>query len=812
MVAPVPKEWVEVVFPHPPLSSFTYSVPPKFSGALKAGCRVVVPLGKRRTTGFVTGFAGRPEIEGIRDIEDVLDSEPLLPPLLMELTRWVADYYFSGWGEAIRSALPPGIYASSRLLVRRTALSPAPEFSLSPLERNLLVLIGEKGADAGALEKKLNSGRIGYALACLEKKGLVSTERRMKDPRAQSVSRRWVSLAQDPDEETLLRLRKKAPRQAEALEALLSMGGELPRSELDAENAALRRLEEQGFITLFEEAWDRNPYRDVPITAPAPVRLTADQENVLSSILPDAGQSFRVFLLHGVTSSGKTQVYIETLRKVLESGKSALVLIPEISLTPQAVERYCGAFGEDVAVLHSRLSPGERYDSWRKLRNGRCRIALGPRSAVFAPLANLGIIIVDEEHDASYKQMDPAPRYQARDVAVMRGRLSGCTVLLGSATPSLESYTNALSGKFTLCRLPSRVDYVPMPLVTLTERARTGSAPAGEVIGPELLEKMKACLDRGGQVILLQNRRGYASFLRCAACGHIEMCPHCDITLTYHRKGLRLRCHYCGFHKAAPSACESCGGAALYYHGTGTQRVEEEVKSLFPGVELMRMDQDTTRRKGAHDRLVTGFGRSSGNILLGTQMVAKGHDFPRVELVGVISADTGLFFPDFRSGEKTFQLLTQAAGRSGRRERRGEVVIQTFQPDHPVLRLAAGHNFEAFYRLESEERKELLYPPWGRLILIRFTGAPARRVEEAAEHFRFCFQEPSFQVLGPAYSPLSRIKSMHRMQILLKSGKESDPSGSRMRAALRKCLARYSETGRFPQVKVQVDVDPMEVM
>jgi primosomal protein N' (replication factor Y) len=430
---------------------------------------------------------------------------------------------------------------------------------------------------------------------------------------------------------------------------------------------------------------------------------------------------------------------------------------------------------------------------------------------VFATLSDLGLIVVDEEHEASYKQNDPSPRYHARDTAVMRGFFIGCPVLLGSATPSLESYTNAMDGKYVLLRLPERVDGIPMPPVVVAGPGE--NRKDNPFLTPVLRQKMETRLALGEQTILLLNRRGYASFLQCGSCGAIETCPHCAISLTVHLQQRLLKCHYCGFSKQAMDACPKCGGSRLKFRGTGTERVEEEIRAVFPAARLVRMDHDTTRRKGAHARIVTGFGKRECDILLGTQMVAKGHDFPGVTLVGVVSADTGLYFPDFRSEEKTFQLLTQAAGRSGRGKLAGEVVIQTATPDHPVILFSQKHDYEAFYRWAVEQRKELGYPPFGRLVLAGFRCADEKKASEAARYF---FDATDFgnrvERLGPVPAPLSKIQGQYRFHLIYRQKKSADPGGTYLRERLRVAMKQFKNTARFRNVRMHLDVDPIDVL
>lgn len=812
---PVNKKWVDIVFLHPPWQRFTYQIPERFNHEINLGYRVLVPLGRRKMTGFVIDFVDSPGIEELREIEDMLDPYPLLTSDLLKLTQWISTYYFTSWGEVIKAALPPGIHRKHRRIVRFCDKNEIDKESLSRNQEIVLSYVSKvKKISFENLQKKYGEINIRSILRELEKLQLIQIEYVLENVNVQIKSEKWISLVADVELPDVQVLKRRAPKQAKLLNHLMQIGGEVRRCDLPVDYSTIRRLEKKGWIEIWEEEVFRDPYLHVPIQSPKSIRLTEEQKNVISTIVGGLkSEQFKVFLLHGVTSSGKTQVYIETVRQVLSRGKSALILIPEIALTPQAVQRYRSVFSSEVAILHSKMSPGERYDSWRKIREGQFKICLGPRSAVFAPLRDLGLIVVDEEHEDSYKQIDPAPRYHARDVAVIRGKMNNCVVLLGSATPSIESYTNALEGKYTLCELKHRIDHVPLPQITLVDQNQVFKKDQAYVFSPLLRDKIEDRLSRGEQVILLQNRRGYATFLRCQACGAIESCPHCNISLTYHQKNYRLRCHYCGFQKAAPDDCEKCGGATLRYRGVGTQRVEEEVRKCFPYARFFRMDLDTTRRKGAHYKIVTEFEKRKGDILIGTQMVAKGHDFPGVNLVGIISADTGLYFPDFRSGERTFRLLTQAAGRAGRRKEQGEVIVQTYSPDNPILRFAVNQSYNDFYKWESEQRKELNYPPWGRFIGIRFKGKVEERVAQAAHTFvNYVQPDNFFECLGPISSPLSKIKGMYRYQIMFRGNKSMDPSGKNLRKRVKRGLNDFYEKTRFPNVRISVDVDPIDMM
>jgi primosomal protein N' (replication factor Y) len=601
-------------------------------------------------------------------------------------------------------------------------------------------------------------------------------------------------------------------RQRELLAYIRERGGatlsELRRG-FTAPHASLHRLVEQGHLTEAEVEVHRDPFFDAPVPADCPVTPSVEQAAALAAIgaALDSG-SFSPLLLHGVTGSGKTEVYLRAIENALERGRTALVLVPEIALTPQLVGRFRARFagrGGRIAVLHSGLSEGERYDAWRAIARGEAAIVIGARSALFAPLPAPGIIVVDEEHEASYKQAEGF-RYNARDLALLRGQMAGGVVLLGSATPAVTTYHRARSGQLGYLPLAGRVEGRPLPAVELVDLRE--ARPEGEgSLSPPLAAALEETLAGGEQALLLLNRRGFAPFLLCADCGTTFRCPNCAITLTFHRGRRQLRCHYCDHIETPPELCPGCRGSAVEPQGAGTERLEEELGTLFPAARIARMDRDTTTRKGAHQSLVERMLREEIDILVGTQMVAKGHDFPRVTLVGVVGADSSLNLPDFRSAERTFALLSQVAGRAGRGERPGRVLIQTWSPDHYALICAAGHDYEGFYEQEIACRQSLGYPPFGYLVNLVLAGNEEPKVQRAAATLAEGLQRAAgeVEVLGPAPCPLARLRGKSRVQILLKAPE---------RLPLRRLLAWLPELRKkVPSgVALAVDVDPVDML
>ena len=615
-----------------------------------------------------------------------------------------------------------------------------------------------------------------------------------------------------------------SPRQKEIL-ALLAQRGPMPLA-LFAKAAAttadtLRRMEDKGLVRIAPVTIDRDPYANETIIPTQPLSLNPEQSTALAAIsqaIDASGSSTEpsAFLLHGVTGSGKTEVYLQAIDHVLASGKGAIVLVPEISLTPQTVERFKARFSSGpvrttVAVLHSHLSAGERHDEWHKIRQGRAKIVIGARSAVFAPVDPLGLIIVDEEHEGSYKQ-EESPRYHARDVAVVRGQMEKAVVVLGSATPSMESFHNAKKGKYRLLEMPTRADDAKMPIVRVVDMRMVAKKQKDQtVLSPQLKEAILQRLEQKQQVMLFLNRRGFATSLQCPQCGYLAQCPNCSISLTYHRAAQQLRCHICGHAAPAPTVCPetSCRNPAIRFAGLGTEKVEATLAKVFPHARISRMDSDTLKRKEDYRRVLGDFRTGKIDILVGTQMIAKGLHFPNVTLVGIIHADLGLHVPDFRAGERTFQLLTQVAGRAGRGDIEGEVWVQAFTPFHPAIQYARRHDFLGFYDQEIEFREQLRYPPFARVALLNFRGRNEEKVEFTAKHFRklldpLVTEFPDLKLNGPAPAPLAKAETYHRFQIMLRAGQMS---------RLSRRLNEISLANALPDdIRLVIDIDPINLM
>jgi primosomal protein N' (replication factor Y) len=807
---------VEVAVPLRAQHTFTYEVPPSLRALAVPGMRALVPLGNRNVTGYIVGASTSPPDVPVKPINDLLDPEPLLDAHMLELTRWAADYYLTSWGLVIRASLPPGI---DRSTVRIVELTGSPELlaqetaRIGPMGHQILAGFRARAwIPLSSLKRRWPERDVDRFVRHLVNLNLARVGYRERLPEVQPAHRSVFRLAADRAavELELGRLRSRAPRQSSLLEHLLRSDGTLTSQEATglAGVSAVRGLIAKGLVRREEEEVERSPWEGAVFAVGAPPEMTAAQRTTVHGLLEGlAKDTFFPALLFGATGSGKTEVYLRVIEEVVRQGRQALALVPEIALTPLAADRFGSRFRDRVALLHSGLSPGERLDQWRRIRSGRVDIVVGARSAVFAPLSRLGFIVVDEEHDSSYKQ-ESDPRYHARDLALVRGRMLRIPVLLGSATPSYESFHRAQEGTYKLFRIPDRVEARPLPSMALIDmrQEKERGEPAPRIFSRPLTEAVKQTLAKGEQVLLFLNRRGYARLLLCRECGFALRCPRCSVSLIYHAPDARMRCHYCNHRERPPARCPKCRGIAFGLLGYGTQQVEAAARALAPMATLTRMDRDTTRRRRAHQQILKKVEQGETQILIGTQMVGKGHDFPGITLVGVLAADTSMQIPDFRAGERTYALMTQVAGRAGRGDRPGQVLIQTYNPDHYCILAARNNDYEALYRFELPLRKERGLPPFGFLVLLVVASRIEQDAQEVAERLAGLLSEravPPLSLEGPAPAPLSRLQGRYRWQLLAK-GPDPEPLHRWIRDTL--ALLPSSE-----QTKVQVDVDPVDL-
>ncbi|GKV67747.1 primosomal protein N' [Sporosarcina sp. NCCP-2716] len=751
---------------------FDYTIPALFQGFIEPGMRVKVPFGPRKVVGYVIDVketSGLDETK-LKPVEQLIDFEPVLSPELLELSEWLAEDTLAYRIEALQVMLPAAMrakYEKFIVIIRPEAVTD--EAFLSMLNGRERVPL--KAADTPGLLKLLKA----YTTD-----GAVRVETLVKQQTAVKKVR-MIHMQDKRTIETMLAgLNKQAAKQRDLLEWMLTHAGESMEAgrlmkEAGMSATVLKAVIDKGAATERKTEVYREPETVHMKNSSAPAELTANQGEAVRQVT-DAFHEERdsVFLLHGITGSGKTEVYLRSIEEVLKNGREAIVLVPEISLTPQMTSRFKERFGDQVAVMHSALSAGEKYDEWRKIHRKEVKVVVGARSAVFAPFENLGILILDEEHESTYKQEDN-PRYHARDVAIWRAAYNRCPVILGSATPALESYARASKGVYELLELPTRVKEQALPSVTVVDMRNELKDGNRSMFSVPLAEAIRARLAKHEQIVLFLNKRGFSSFVLCRDCGTTIQCPNCDISLTYHRATENLKCHYCGHEEQVPHSCPECESEHIRFFGTGTQKAEEEVARLFPEARVLRMDVDTTRQKGSHARLLQKFGEGQADILLGTQMIAKGLDFPNITLVGVLAADTTLHLADFRAAEKTFQLLTQVSGRAGRHDLEGEVFIQTYTPEHYAIELAKAQLYEPFYDMEMRTRKQFGYPPFYYIVNIQFSHENLLKVVEYAEKAaRFLTEHlgPDSVLIGPTASAISRVNNRYRYQCLIKYKKE----------------------------------------
>ncbi len=793
----------------------------------RVGARVLIPLGRSLTTGYIVDLHDTLQADtnlseaDVKDVEQVLDADPLITPEVLQITKWVSEYYAAPWGEVIKAALPPGISASIEQFLKTTSNGRVhldaltAEHSTGSLARALKLI-----AEAGELKLPDLAVELGKAQASrvareLQRDGLIEIDQRAGGVFTKPKQHRVVQLL--PAGQQFIG-GVNAPKTTEAQRRILetlSYSNALPLQELlgtvRVGISAVKTLQKKGLVEVSLQMIRRDPLASSVLPAVEEYELTEAQASVLGEIeQPLRRGDYAAFLLHGITGSGKTEVYMRAMRISLQQGRGAMMLVPEIVLTPVFSRRLRAYFGDQVAIFHSSLSKGERFDEWRRVKNGEAKIVIGTRSGVFAPISNLGLVIVDEEHESTYRQSD-SPHYHGRDTAIVRAQKESAVAILGSATPSLESFHNAQTGKYRYLRLPTRIANRALAkarMIDMREVFDLHKRP--RVFSDDLLEAIDVTHRRKEQAIILLNRRGYSSFILCRSCGETIQCPHCDVTLTYHRSERVILCHYCNHRETAPNRCPSCKGEYIYYIGEGTEQIEAMLTKLFPALRIGRIDRDTASRRGVFEKMLLDFSDGSIDILVGTQMLAKGHDFPNVTLVGVVSVDAGLALPDFRAAERTFQLITQVAGRAGRGDCPGQVLVQTYHPNHYALRHACAQDYDGFYEEEIRHRQNHGYPPFVALSSLLVHGADLSRVRTDAVGLRkemdLANRDRTCRVLGPAPAPFARLKGEHRMQLLVKSR-----SRRQLRRVVDEALATAAKQGLNLR-GVNLEIDPVSLM
>ncbi|GAB6258822.1 primosomal protein N' [Peribacillus sp. NPDC055009] len=785
---------------------FDYRIPEKWSQVIKPGMRVIVPFGPRMVQGFVTGLKAKSDFAKLRNIKEPMDLEPILNDELLQLGDWLTKEAMCFKISALQAMLPAAMKAKYEKVIKvvEDKKDQLPPFIQNLFGKNDSISWKDviEGENASLFQKEMQNGNL----------ELVYNVKNRLNKKTVRVIKSLLS----PEElkEMASAMSSNAKKQQELLQYFIEHQEPIPLKELlelmNTSSGTVKSLVSKGALAEMDQEIYRDPYENRVFEKSTPFTLTAEQTTALKPIQEKIHHDEHdVFLLYGVTGSGKTEVYLQAIASVIEKGKEAIMLVPEISLTPQTVKRFKERFGEQVAVMHSGLSVGEKYDEWRKIHRKEVKVVVGARSAVFAPFENLGLVIIDEEHESSYKQ-EETPRYHARDVAIERAKSYRCPVILGSATPTLESFARAKKNVYKLLTLSQRMNKSALPavdIVDMREELRTGNR---SMFSELLFTKLKDRLEKGEQTVLMLNKRGHSSFVMCRSCGLVINCPNCDISLTYHRFNDIMKCHYCGFEEGMPSACPECESEHIRFFGTGTQKVEEELAKILPEARVIRMDVDTTSKKGSHERLLNAFGEGKADILLGTQMIAKGLDFPNITLVGVLSADTMLHLPDFRSSEKTFQLLTQVSGRAGRHQLPGEVVIQTYTPEHYSIELSAFQDYDAFYEREMHLRRQSHYPPYYYVVLITVSHEDLMKtvsVTEKITNYLGSRLNRDSIVLGPVASPISRINNRYRYQCLIKYKREPD-----LNQHLRTLLEHYQKETAQNQLQISIDLNPQIMM
>ncbi len=814
------KNYLEVAVSAPINRPLTYLPPDDCEQQLLPGMRVLVPLGGRKITGYILSRPdSAPSGQKLKKIYEVLDSEPLFPAEQVDFYRWIANYYHYPIGEVIKTALPAGLTKKS---ARRVFITDAGQIQLTELTETEITKAAwfssllEKGEISSHVTGSIWRTKERRILEIWEEKGWITISNELVGGTVKAKTETCCALADQFNSTEDLKVSER--KTINILQEISTATNRrfVPRREITRQypgaGKGLKSLAQKNIVLVEEQQVYRDPFGECFLESDIPETLTGEQKKALDSILPALQKnSFTPFLLHGVTGSGKTEVYLQATAFALEQGRTVLVLVPEIALATQIEAHFIARFGTRVALLHSGLSSGQRFDQWCRIVQGKADVVIGARSAVFAPLAAPGLIIVDEEHDSSYKQ-DDGFRYHARDLAVLRASRSGGVVILGSATPSVTSYFHTTKGKYNLLNLFKRIEDRPLPRVEVVNmqsiKTVSGRLP---VLSPILIKNLRENLANGEQSLVFLNRRGFANFMICKDCGQTVQCKHCHISLTLHKSGGKLLCHYCGFTVPGKTVCSKCQSTSLAPIGIGTERLEQDLAALLPGARIARLDRDTCLKRNDYIRVLRAVHKGETDILLGTQMITKGHHFPNVTLVGIVLADTGLGMPDFRAGERTFQLITQVTGRAGRGEKPGRVIIQTFQPEHHSIKMAQNHDYSGMYLMETELRKNLGYPPFSRIVNVKIEGKEERNVQDTAVRLANLarkFQKKSQpEILGPVPAPLTRLRDMYRWQILLK-GKKLEL----LHGFLNNLEREIVSLGKAGKVRISVDVDPEYMM
>lgn len=789
--------------------AFSYAVPAELCDEIEIGRRVIVPFarGNREIEGYCVGIHPDKAAKGLKSVMYVADEQSAFDERLLEVIEYMHERYLCSYCEIINAIVPAGtgikmreflvLNCEDELIGVRAKIAEELKNHGGEMERHELYALFETGI----------SSTISSMVKAGELKREFRPEREIKERKVKALRPLEIS------EEAMEQLIKTAPAQAKIINYLQLNGvsevSEVLR-ETEASRGSIMPLEKKGYVEIFELVKERDPFADIKVEPTEPMEPTEQQAQAIRTICKSADEGTKPVLLHGVTGSGKTEVFLQSIAHVLEQGKTALVLVPEISLTPQMVSRFLARFSSRVAVIHSGLSKGERFDQWRRIYNGEADIVIGARSAVFAPLDNIGIIIMDEEHSESYKS-DMSPRYHAREIALKRSQQYGAALVLASATPLVESYYKASEGEYELVSMTKRVNEAKLPPIHIADMRDELAEGNRSMFSRELYREMKRNIEKGEQTILFLNRRGFSTFVSCRSCGYTVQCPNCNISMTYHKFDNLLKCHYCGYTTRNYTLCPECGSKYIRYFGGGTQRVEEEVHKIFPGATTIRMDVDTTGKKQSHEKLLESFDKEKINVLIGTQMVAKGLDFENVTLVGVVSADTMLHMNDFRSSERTFSMLEQVTGRAGRGEKAGRAIVQTYSPDAEAISLASAHDYYNFCKGEIEIRKLMWYPPFSKLIVVLFSGAVAKNVSWCAAYFKKYLGDlkeldENVQVLGPVASSVSKINNKYRYQMIIKCS-DDDAFNERLKKAMDACRKHTD----YEQVTIVIDKNPTMV-